>query len=97
MGILAQVGGRTPAEESVSRLTETAVVDSLQNVHLIKNAATLSLAGSRAGLASFEPGLCVARVDVGGSAWLLSHTVTSTVAAMQGAKLHPKTIACLSS
>ena len=38
------------------RLTEAAVADSQQDLHLIKNSAPLSLAHSRAGLVSFELG-----------------------------------------
>lgn len=56
MGILAVVGGYTPAEEErVSQAeTDAAVADSQHNVQLIKKAARLSLVDSRAGLLSFE-------------------------------------------
>lgn len=46
--------GELQQKKVFPRLTEAAVADSQQNLHLIKNAAPLSLADTRAGLASFE-------------------------------------------
>lgn len=48
--------GELQQKKVFPRLTEAAVADSQQNLHLIKNAAPLSLADSRAGLVSFELG-----------------------------------------
>lgn len=46
--------GELQQKKVFPRLTEAAVADSQQNLHLIKNVAPLSLADTRAGLASFE-------------------------------------------
>ena len=46
--------GELQQKKVFPRLTEAAVADSQQNLNLIKNAARLSLADSRAGLVSFE-------------------------------------------
>lgn len=51
-----QLVGELQQKNVFPRLTESAVTGSEQNLHLIKNAAQLSLADSRAGLVSFELG-----------------------------------------
>lgn len=79
------------------RLTEAAVADSEQNLHLITNTAPLWLADSRAGLVSFELGcrslavtwevrLGCYHANCGTSAFRCDH---------QDAQLHPKRITCL--
>lgn len=46
--------GELQQKTVIPRLTEAAVTSSQQNLHLIKKAAPLLLADSRAGLVSFE-------------------------------------------
>lgn len=78
-------------------MTEAAVADYQQNLQLIKNSAPLSLADSRAGLASFEPGCrsLTVKWEVQHADRLTSAAITQQGRLRQDAQLHPKTITCL--
>lgn len=82
------------------RLTEAAVADSQHNLHLIKKAAPLSRADSRAGLVSFELGCRSLTVtwEVGRSRYRAAPTALLPVwPTRQSKTLHPETITYLSS
>lgn len=92
--------GELQQKKVYPRLTEAAVADSQKNLHLIKKAAPLSLADSRAGLVSFELGcrsLTVTwEVQLGCYHTDWQNYLNCDHPAGQDAQLHPKTITCLS-